>query len=291
MSYTCSYCGRSGHSVRTCSERQEDYFGTPDDPSGAMADRVGDGDARTDGGESGGSAGGRETVYVEDTPKCMAARHIGADDGRCQYQYFGIGQRCSNDAAAHTFFEFEGEQVVVEMCAGHAREDVPERPTNEQKEILTDGGRAIPDLRAHIDDALERARRDGVEHATLAFAEEYVPAVRRGDKTVTLRRPGAYDVAVRHAAERAGEVVLVDGAGVPFARAEIRAVWKVDAEDVVAARLAGYPDVACADDVVRILERHYELEIGGDAARTRVHAIHFDVIELLREAVLDGGEA
>lgn len=128
-------------------------------------------------------------------------------------------------------------------------------------------------------------------HATLAFATEYVEAVRAGEKTVTLRRPGAYDVEVRHAAERDTEIVLVDADGEPFARAEIRAVWKVDAETVAEAPLAGYPDLACADDVVRILERHYELEIGGDAEHVRVHAIHFDVTELLRPAVLEGGEA
>lgn len=197
MSDSCSYCGRSGHHVQTCSKRQEDYFGTPDDPSETMADRVED-DARTDGG--------------------------------------------------------------------------------------------VPDLRSHLDDALERARETGADLATLAFAGEYVPAVRAGDKTVTLRRPGAYDVAVRHAAAQDTEIVLVDGQGEPFARAAIDAVWKVDAEAVATARLAGYPDVACADDVVRILERHYELEIGGDAEHVRVHAIHFDVTELLRPAVLEGGE-
>lgn len=86
----------------------------------------------------------RETVYVEDTPKRMAARHIGADDGRCQYQYFGINARCSNDAVAHTFMEFEGEQRVVEMCAKHAREDVPEQPTEQQGKLVTDGGLRTP---------------------------------------------------------------------------------------------------------------------------------------------------
>lgn len=197
MSRGCSYCGRAGHNVTTCPERQREYFGTPGDPSAAMADQT-----RTDG----GTKQGREN-------------RIG----------------------------FDGRE----------------------------------ELRDSLRDA---------ELATLAFATEYVDAVRAGEKTVTLRRPGAYDVGVRHAAERDTEIVLLDD-GEPFARAAIRAVWKVDAETVAEARLAGYPDLACADDVVRILERHYELVIEGDAAHTRVHAIHFDVTELLRPAVLGGGDA
>lgn len=27
----CSYCGRNGHGIATCSQRQEDRFGTPED--------------------------------------------------------------------------------------------------------------------------------------------------------------------------------------------------------------------------------------------------------------------
>lgn len=152
-------------------------------------------------------------------------------------------------------------------------------------DVRTDGG-GLADYSERSDSPNTYEHR-----ATLAFATEYVGAVRAREKTVTLRRPGAYDVEVRHAAERDTEIVLVDADGEPFARAEIRAVWKVDAETVAEARLAGYPDVACADDVVRILERHYELAIEGDAAHTRVHAIHFDVTELLRPAVLEGGGA
>lgn len=131
-----------------------------------------------------------------------------------------------------------------------------------------------------------------LEHATLAFAEEHVPTICDGDKTITLRRPGAYDVEALHAAVQGAEIVLVDGDGDPFARAAIDAVWKMDAEAVAESRLSGYPEpIKTADDVVRILERYYELEIHGDAAHTRVHAIHFDVTELLRPAVLEGGDA
>ncbi len=68
----------------------------------------------------------RETVPVADIPKRMLGNllHDGPD-GQCAYMHAGIEQRCSNAADAHTFYEHGDEYVRVEMCAEHAREDVP----------------------------------------------------------------------------------------------------------------------------------------------------------------------
>lgn len=68
----------------------------------------------------------RETVPVDEPPKRMLGNVlIDGPDGQCAYIYSGIETRCPNDAEAHTFFEHGGEMVRVEMCAEHAREEVP----------------------------------------------------------------------------------------------------------------------------------------------------------------------
>jgi len=80
----------------------------------------------------------RETVYVEEAPRRIFGNLlIDGCDGQCAYIYAGIEERCPNDAVAHTFLS-SGKKV--EMCAEHAREDVPEPPKTEQKELVTDGG-------------------------------------------------------------------------------------------------------------------------------------------------------
>jgi len=67
------------------------------------------------------------TVPVEDMPKRILGNVLmDGPDGQCSYMYAGIDQRCQADADAHTFVEHGDEWVCVEMCAEHAREDVPE---------------------------------------------------------------------------------------------------------------------------------------------------------------------
>jgi len=76
-------------------------------------------DSRTD-------ADGIETVPVDDMPKRILGNLlIDGPDGKCAFIHAGIEQRCQNDADAHTYNEHGGEWVRVEMCAEHAREDVP----------------------------------------------------------------------------------------------------------------------------------------------------------------------
>ena len=90
-----------------------------------------DNDTSTDGTDG-------ETVYVEEAPRRIFGNLlIDGCDGQCAYIYAGIEERCPNDAVAHTFLS-NGKKV--EMCAEHAREDVPEPPKTEQKELVTDGG-------------------------------------------------------------------------------------------------------------------------------------------------------
>jgi len=67
------------------------------------------------------------TVPVEDMPKRILGNVLmDGPDGQCCYMHAGIDQRCPADADAHTFVEHGDEWVCVEMCAEHAREDVPE---------------------------------------------------------------------------------------------------------------------------------------------------------------------
>jgi len=69
----------------------------------------------------------RNTVPVEDPPKRMFGNVlIDGPDGQCAYVFAGIEQRCTENADAHTCMEHGGEWVIVEMCAEHAREDVPQ---------------------------------------------------------------------------------------------------------------------------------------------------------------------
>lgn len=86
-----------------------------------------------------------ETIYVEDPPtRIFGNVLIDGPDGQCTYMYPGIEERCPEDAVAHTFIDRGGERKRVEMCAGHAREDVPEPPTAEQEELVPDGsGNAV----------------------------------------------------------------------------------------------------------------------------------------------------
>lgn len=74
------------------------------------------------------------TVPVDDPPRHFFGNLlIDGPDGRCSYYYAGIDERCSEEADAHTFMEHGGEMVRVEMCAEHAREDVPTREEWEQE--------------------------------------------------------------------------------------------------------------------------------------------------------------
>jgi len=82
----------------------------------------------------------RETVYVDEPPRRIFGNLlIDGCDGQCAYIYAGIGERCPNDAVAHTFLS-SGKRV--EMCAEHARENVPEPPQTKQSDLVTDGGQA-----------------------------------------------------------------------------------------------------------------------------------------------------
>lgn len=82
------------------------------------------------------SEGGIETdtVPVDDPPTRMFGNVLtDGPDGTCVYIHAGIEQRCQNAADAHTYVEHGGEWVRVEMCAEHAREDVPEYDEWEQE--------------------------------------------------------------------------------------------------------------------------------------------------------------
>lgn len=81
-----------------------------------------------------------EMVPVEKPPRCFLGNLlIDGPDGRCSYIYRGIGTRCTNDPDAYTYVEHGSEFVRIEMCAEHAREEVPTREEWEQ-EVLTDAG-------------------------------------------------------------------------------------------------------------------------------------------------------
>lgn len=81
----------------------------------------------------------RETVYVKDAPKRVFGNLlIDGPDGQCAYIFSGIEERCQKDAVAHSYLNGD----LVEMCAEHAREEVPEPPTAEQQELIPDGGNA-----------------------------------------------------------------------------------------------------------------------------------------------------
>lgn len=74
------------------------------------------------------------TVPVEKPPKRFLGNLLmDGPDGQCSYIYPGIGTRCPEEPDAHTNVEHGGEFVRVEMCAEHAREDVPSREEWEQE--------------------------------------------------------------------------------------------------------------------------------------------------------------
>jgi hypothetical protein len=80
---------------------------------------------------------GRDTVYVSDKPKRLFGNVlIEGPDGQCIYIHAGIGERCPRDAVAHTYIERGDEEIVVEMCAEHAPEDVPAPPMTEQADLM-----------------------------------------------------------------------------------------------------------------------------------------------------------
>jgi hypothetical protein len=79
----------------------------------------------------------RDTVYVSDKPKRLFGNVlIDGPDGQCIYIHAGIEERCPRDAVAHTYIHRGGEEVVVEMCAEHAPEDVPAPPMTEQADLM-----------------------------------------------------------------------------------------------------------------------------------------------------------
>ena len=83
----------------------------------------------------------RGTVQVGKLPKRFLGNLIeDGPDGQCAYVYSGIETRCQNEAVAHTFYDrgSDGKLVPIEMCAEHAREEVPEPNEAEQTE-LTEG--------------------------------------------------------------------------------------------------------------------------------------------------------
>jgi len=78
----------------------------------------------------------RNTVPVDDPPKRFLGNLlIDGPDGQCAFIHSGIEERCTATADAHTFVEHGGEWVCIEMCAEHAREDVPEF-TEWKQEVL-----------------------------------------------------------------------------------------------------------------------------------------------------------
>lgn len=79
-----------------------------------------------------------DTVPVEDPPKRMLGNVlIDGPDGKCAYMHAGIEQRCQNSPDAPTYVEHGDEWVRVEMCAEHAREDVPEFKEWKQEVLRT----------------------------------------------------------------------------------------------------------------------------------------------------------
>lgn len=142
--------------------------------------------------------------------------------------------------------------------------------TVEEHHLATDGGTATP------------IGGDRTTFASLAFAPEHVAAIRRGEKTATLRLPDEYDAAIVHAAETGAEVLLVTPSGEPFARAAMCGRFELTPAGIARlATLPGYPTaLETADDVLRILERHYGEELVDDA--TFVDVLLFGVTELLR---------
>jgi hypothetical protein len=79
----------------------------------------------------------RDLVYVDGWPDRLFGNvlHDGPD-GQCIYIYAGIEERCPNDPVAWTHFNGK----PIEMCAEHCPVDVPELPSTEQQELVTDGG-------------------------------------------------------------------------------------------------------------------------------------------------------
>lgn len=76
----------------------------------------------------------QEMVPVEKPPRHFLGNLlIDGPDGQCSFIYSGIGERCTADPDAYTYVEHGEEFVRVEMCAKHAREDVPYREEWEQE--------------------------------------------------------------------------------------------------------------------------------------------------------------
>jgi hypothetical protein len=113
----------------------------------------------------------RDTVCVSEAPKRILGNLlIDGPDGQCAFMYAGIGERCPNEAVAHTYLNGD----VVEMCPEHTEEDVPEPPTTEQEELVTDGGQPVDDV--------EKPNWDE-DRVTLSFVRNIIDA--HPDYTVT----------------------------------------------------------------------------------------------------------
>lgn len=182
----------------------------------------------------------RETVYVEDLPKRLLGNLlIDGPDGQCAYIYSGIETRCQNEAVAHTYTDHGGELVPVEMCAEHAREEVPEPPTVEQKELVTDGGPLTKSIPA------------------MKFANQYVQPILRGHKTATVRLEldEPFNIGDRfHLCREDGE---------RFASSNVTDRGYNDAESIVRYGVEGHKDYRDVHDFIRHLSRFYpDEEIG-----------------------------
>lgn len=216
-------------------------------------------DLATDGG-CGGDGADPSTMYVEDPPRRLSGNVlIDGADGQCIYVYAGIEERCQNDAVAHTFMEHGGEPTRVEMCAEHAREDVPEPPTLEQQELIPDGG---------ID----------VDRPVLEFADQYVAPILDGEKTATVRLDGP-SLALHD------RVTATDEDGTGFASLEIQGLafgTVRDVLDLLEVFGAGY-GAETPRDVLAGLREHYDEPV---TPSTRVDIY---VFELTRRAADGGG--
>lgn len=173
----------------------------------------------TDGGTDNVSSGdGRETVYVSDAPRRFLGNLlIDGPDGQCAYMYAGIAERCPNDAVAHTYMDHGGEDVRVEMCAEHTREEVSSPPEAEQQELVTDGGEDVdrftdlptPDRfflqlsSAEIDYRVEDWERDEIR-----FSGQNVPGGRFGFEIAASYTYAGYDCKQHFTLDVEGAVAL-----------------------------------------------------------------------------------
>jgi hypothetical protein len=150
----------------------------------------------------------RDLVYVDGWPDRLFGNvlHDGPD-GQCIYIYAGIEERCPNDPVAWTHFNGK----PIEMCAEHCPVDVPEPPSTEQQELVTDGGVDQPDSDRIPDPALAAAKAVAEDHGGTYTTDEPCVEDHPGFGTAKICLPKGGHSILEDLAERGCRVCEVYG--------------------------------------------------------------------------------